>query len=313
MTIRTRTTTAAVVSSLAVTLVAAALPAQAGRWKFHDASVGEAMVAPPGATRAATCTHRLRAVAGYGSFVDVEGGEDPGAFPLPPDASNAVAYRVWKAPAGFDSFASAFQDFDTGQVIFLDPDGVTEHPATLVGSVTTPPRQPLETPRPAGGERGVSDNYVFTTAPISVALTGVRPGDLLGLAPQGEAGGIFVEARAIDCGLPVVGARVDLRPGTRDDVVRPHEPTDLVPVRVFGSRRLSVRHVATIRLGEAVSVSAQRPRDADHDGRADRVYVFAQGDTDIQCVDTGVRVTGRTTDRVRFDGRTPIVTTGCAG
>ncbi len=298
-------------AALTTAWVASAPPAQA-RWHFHDAAVGEVVVAPDGGTRSDTCARRLRAIAGWGTFVDVAGGQDPATVPIPPEALAPVSYRVWKAPAGFDSFASAFADPDTGRVVFADPDG-TRHPAALAGAVTTPARTPRTTPRPAGGDPGRSDNFVFATAPFSVALTGVRAGDLLGLAPRSGLEGIYVELRAIDCGLPVVGAEVDLLPGSADDVLSPHVATDLVPVRVSGSRRLRVRHITHVRLGEAAPVAVRAPRDVDRDGRADRVYVFEQGDTDIQCVDTSVTVTGRTTDRVRFQGRSAIVTAGCAG
>lgn len=309
-----RRTVAAGVASTALAAVAAAVPVPPAeaRWSFHDSAVGEVVVAPDGGTRADTCRGRLRAVAGWATFVDVGGGQDPATVPVPPDAFSPVRYQVWEAPAGFDGFDSASLDQDTGGVVFTDAEGVA-HPARLAGSATTPARSAVETPRPAGGDPGRSDNYVFTTAPFSVALTGVRTGDLLGLAPRGSGGGIFVELRAIDCGLPVRGARVDLLPGSTGNVVQPHVAADLLPVRIFGSPRLQVRQLERVRLGEAAPVAVRAPRDHDRDGRADRVYLFAQGDTDIQCVDRGVVVTGRAGDRERISARSPIVTAGCSG
>lgn len=285
-------------------------PSAEARWHFHDASVGEVVSAPDGGTRSETCRGRLRAVAGWGTFVDAANGEDPATVPVPPDALTSVRYQVWKAPAGFDSFDAAFQDTDG--VVFQDADG-SLHPAALVGAATTPARSLVDTPRPAGGDPGHSDNFVFAAAPFSVALTGVRAGDLLGLAPRGSGGGIYVELRAIDCGLPVVGARVDLLPGSAQNVVSPHVSTDLLPVRVFGARGVRVRHLDRVRLGEAAPVAVRAPRDQDRDGRPDRLYLFRQGDTDIQCLDGRVTLTGRTADRVRISARSPITTTGCAG
>ena len=317
MTLRTKANASrATLAVLAVVWAASAAPAHA-RWTFHDESLGEAVVAPAGGTRANTCEERLRAVSGAAQTVDVEGGDDPATIPIPEWALTSVDYQVWKAPAGFDTFNPVDEDPDTGQPIFEDADG-TRHPATLVGAATTPPREPLATPRPVDGELGVNDDYVFTTAPISIALTGVRAGDLLGLAPTGETGSIFVDVRAIDCDLPVLDARVDLLPASPDNIVRPHIATERLPVRVFGSRRLLVRHITGVRLGEAAPNAARAPRDVDGDGRADRVYVFQQGETIqggkyIQCIDTSVRVTGRTSDRVRFQARSPIETAGCAG
>jgi len=312
MTLRTRTIAGvAAVAALAV-VGAATAPAAYARWKFHNDAIGETVVAPAGGTRENTCTNKLRAVAGYGHFIDVEGGEDPADFQLPSFAFNSVGYKVWRPPAGFDSFAGAQENPITHRVFFVDDDG-KRHQAKLVGSVTTPPRAPLSTPVPSGGDPGRSDNYVFTTAPIKVELDGVKPGDLLGLAPAVGTGGIFTTVRAMNCDLPVLGARVNLLPSSPDNLVSPHNAGDVLPVRIFGSKRLKVRHITEVHLGDAAPVSVGAPGDLDGDSRADRVYEFLQGDTDIQCLDTGVKVTGRTTDGVRFQERSPITTAGCSG
>jgi hypothetical protein len=127
MTLRT-TTVASTCAALALAWVAGAQPALA-RWTFHDDTVGEEVVAPPGGTRAQTCATRLEAVSGYESGIDVTGGEDPSAFQIPSQALTAVSYEVWKAPAGFHSFQRASRD---AQGVYLeDPDG-TRHSATLV-------------------------------------------------------------------------------------------------------------------------------------------------------------------------------------
>ena len=308
MTPRTKTIAWVAIAAALVVAGAATAPSAYARWKFHNDAIGESVVAPAGGTRANSCEGRLRGVAGYGHFIDVEAGEDPADFPIPAQALNSVGYKVWKAPADSTGFSV---DEQTNAVVFERPDGTT-HPATLAGSVTTPPRAPLPQPVPANGDPGRSDNFVFTTAPLKVALDGVKPGNLLGLAPAGGLQGIFVEVRAMNCDLPVLGARVNLLPGS-PDVVEPHSATDQLPLRVFGSKRLKVRHISQIHLGEAAPVSVRATRDLDGDGRADRVYVFEQGDTDIQCIDDAVRLTGRTSDRVRFQERTPITTAGCTG
>jgi hypothetical protein len=54
-----------------------------------------------------------------------------------------------------------------------------------------------------------------------------------------------------------------------------------------------------------------RPKDVNHDGRLDRLYYFRQGDTYILCIDTHVKVTGRTSDHKRFQATAPITTAGC--
>jgi hypothetical protein len=256
-------------------------------------------------------------VAGYGHRIEVTDGEDPAAFQIPAEATRAVAYQVWKAPRGFSSFAGAQEE--NGQVYFQDPDG-TRHPATLVGSTTTRPRAVLPAPVPANGNPNVTDTFLYTTAPISVRLRGVAPGDALGLTPVGEGGGIFDGVKAIDCGLPVLTARVDVRPGSRQNTVHPENAAELVPVRVFGRPRLNVRRITEVHLGEAAPAAVPpaqrpslRPRDVNRDGHLDRLYYFRQGDTEITCIATDVKVTGLTSDRKRFQGTNHIVTTGCAG
>jgi hypothetical protein len=312
MTLRTKTIASAC-AVLALAWAVSAQPAQA-RWTFHDDSLGESITAPPGGTRAQTCAGRLEATSGYGHFIDVANGEDPATFEIPAAARTAVGYEVWKAPPGFHSFSGALEDFDTGQVYFEDPDG-TRHPAALVGGVTTPPRAVLATPVPAGGNRNVSDNFVFTSAPLSAPLTGVAPGDVLGLIPaaDGSGGGIFVDVTAMDCGLPVLKSKIDVIPGSQVNTVHPNDAEELVPVRIFGSPRLRVRRITSVHLGEATPASARPPRDVNRDGRPDRLYQFRQGDTRMMCIDTGVKVTGRTSDRLRFQGRNPITTAGCDG
>lgn len=312
-----RTTIAAACAALALASTLTTQPASA-RWVFHDDAVGEEIVAPPGGTQAQTCAHRLRATAGYGHFIDVANGEDPAAFEVPPDALRGISYEVWKAPRGLDGFSGAQVD-DGGQVYFLNPDG-SRRLATLVASLTTRPRAVRSTPVPSGGNPHVSDNFVFATAPIRTPLRGVAPGDRLGLIPVGGGGGIFVGVTAMNCRRPLVAARLDLRPGSRADEVRPGRPNALVPVRIFGSARLSVRRIRTVHLGEAAPAvvpparrPSLRPRDVNRDGRLDRLYYFRQGDTDIGCIDAAATLTGQTTDRKRFQGRSRIATVGCDG
>jgi hypothetical protein len=258
-------------------------------------------------------------VSGYGQYIDVSGGEDPADFQIPPEATTrGIDYEVWKAPPGFDTFQGG-REGDNGEVYFEDPDG-TRHLATLVGSVTTRPLAVLPTPVPSEGNPNVSDNFVFATAPISVPLRGVVPGNALGLRPAPEGGGIFVSVTAINCGLPVLTAKVDVLPGSQANTVHPESRDELVPVRIFGRPRLGVRKITAVHLGEAAPATVPaalqpslRPRDVNGDGRLDRLYYFKQGDTDMQCIDTDVTVTGRTSDRKRFQGTNEITTAGCAG
>lgn len=310
MSLRTKTIASSCATlALGIGLAASAQPALA-RWAFHDDSIGETITAPPGGTRAQTCIERLRAAGGWATFVDVSNGEDPATVPIPARAFSRVGYEAWKAPAGIENFALALED-ETG-VYFEDPDG-TRHPATLVGQVTTPPRAALPAPVPANGDPTVSDNYVFTSASISLPLQSVTPGDALGLRPAGHGGGIFVDVTAMDCSLPVLKPRVDVRPGSKKNVVYPKSPEKLVAVRIFGRPGLGVRRITEVHLGKAAPTSVPpalqpslRPKDVDGDGRLDRLYYFRQGDTDMMCIDPSVVVTGSTSDHKRFQRRSPI-------
>lgn len=312
MELRTRTVASGCAAlALGVALAASAQPALA-RWTFHDSSIGETITAPAGGTRSQTCTDRLLGAGGWATFVDVENGEDPAEVVIPPGATSRVDYEVWKAPAGFDSFNLASED-DSG-VYFEDTDG-TRHPAASVGRVTTPPRSVLRAPRPANGDSAVSDNFVFTSASISLPLRGVAPGDVLGLRPAGHGGGIFVNVVAMDCSLPVLKAKADVVPGSATNVLQPKKPEELVPVRVFGRSGLAVRRITEVHLGQAPPASvppelqpSMRPADVNGDGRLDRLYYFRQGDTDVMCDDTSVTLTGLTSDRKRFQARSPIAT-----
>jgi hypothetical protein len=308
MTLRTKTVASAC-ATLALVWAASAQAAQA-RWTFHNETVGETITAPPGGTRAQTCADRLEATSGWGTFIDVTAGENPATFPIPVEATTAVDYQVWKAPPGFRNFDTAIADFETGEVYFEDLDG-TRHQATLVTQATTAPRAALPTPLPASGNPNVSDNFVFTSAPISVSLIGVAPGDALALNPELTDG--FVDVTAMDCSLPVIKGRVDVVPRSAANTVHPTNQDELVGTRIFGTPNLRVRRITTVHLGEAGPASVRPPRDANGDGRPDRLYLFRQGDTDMMCIDTHVRVTGRTSDHKRFQGRNPITTEGCRG
>jgi hypothetical protein len=320
MTLRTKTIASACATlALGLAWAAAPQPALAG-WHFHDPKVGETITAPPGGTRAQTCADQFAAVTGWSAILSH--GEDPATYQIPAEALTAVDYELWKAPPGFQSFRGNARSDGNG-VYFEDPDG-TRHDATSVARVTTPVRAALPTPVPANGNPNRSVTFVFTTAPISVSLSGVTPGDVLGLRHGNFS---FVEVTAMDCSLPVLKAKVDVIPRTRANKVHPNngDPSygrgdDLVPVRIFGSKRLRVGGITEVHLGEAAPASVRaklrpklRPKDVNHDGRPDRLYYFRQGDTDIMCIDTDVQVTGRTSDHKRFQAGQPITTAGCAG
>jgi hypothetical protein len=306
MTLRTKTiASGATIAVLTGLMAAAAAPAHA-RWIFHDPSVGEAMIAPPGGTRADTCADRVRGWSGYSSTFEGSQG------PLPPEATATVTYEVWRAPEEFDNFDLATTD-ENGNVVFPAEGGGTQ-PASRVGTATTNPRTKLEPPQPWSLDPGDLDQlFVIAAAPITVPLHGVEVGDRLGLTPEPDLRAHYVDLRVINCSLPVLDARVNVLPASPHNVIRPHASDDRLPVRIFGTRRLKVAHITEVHLGEAAPLAVGAPRDLDRDGFADRVYTFRQFNTDIQCYDTAVKVTGKTSDRVRFQARSQITIRGCLG
>ena len=128
----------------------------------------------------------------------------------------------------------------------------------------------------------------------------------------------MITLTAINCTLPVIKAKVDVRPGTRVNTVYPNNGNKLVSVRIFGSKRIQVKKIVNAHLGEAPPAAVPkslkkslRPKDVNKDGRLDRLFYFRMNQTDIRCHDKTTRVTGRTSDKKRFQSNASIVTADC--
>jgi hypothetical protein len=164
-------------TSVAALVVAAVQPSADARWNIHDGALGTELRPPPGGTDRQTCADRVRGRAGW-----YAPGQDADYVPAAStDAYRAVPYEVWRAPAGFTSFASGEKQQDEdGNVtgyLFTDPSTGDPSAATKVLEFTTPRRTLVDDPIPHG------DDFVFTTARIAAPLPrSVDPGDLLGLA-----------------------------------------------------------------------------------------------------------------------------------
>ncbi|MEO8329063.1 MAG: PxKF domain-containing protein [Candidatus Nanopelagicales bacterium] len=175
-----------------LSMVALTSPASA-RWRIHNGNDVSDMTAPPGGTAQQTCSDQLRGASGWATFV-----EDPTApDPLPPEAFMGTTYDVWKAPPGFSNFSEGQEVQDNfGNTIgftFFDPVTNETSSATLVIHFTTVDRMQMVTPAPIG----TSGVYVFAAAPITQALPGVAPGDVVGLKPIG--GSTTISLTAINC------------------------------------------------------------------------------------------------------------------
>lgn len=196
---KTRLTALGLALATASLVVVGASPALA-KWAIHNSNDATQMTAPPGGTEDQTCTNRLQGETGWSIFVSPE---EPAPDPVPSSAFTAVNYEVWKPPPGFASMNEGVEQVDAaGNTIgytFFDLNG-NESSATLVKAFTTAPRTALPEPIPLNGGPPTGDIYVFTTAPFDESLTGVAPGDTLGLKPIG--GAVFLNLAAIDCAAP---------------------------------------------------------------------------------------------------------------
>jgi len=197
--VRTRLTPLGIALSTAALLIVAASPADAV-WKVHNSNDVTQMTPPPGGTEDQTCSDQLLGETGWSVFVSPD---EPAPDPLPSSAFTGVNYELWKAPSGFASMNEGVEQFDTnGNVVgysFFDLNG-NEFSATQVKAFTTAPRAALAQPIPLNGGPPTGDVYVFTTAEFDEALSGVIPGDTLGLKPTG--GATFLDLTAVECAAP---------------------------------------------------------------------------------------------------------------
>ena len=124
----------------------------------------------------------------------------PAPDPLPAEAFDPINYELWKAPPGFSDFGDAIEEVDgDGNPIyaFYDINGVRS-PATPVKEFTSPPRTELATPIPVNEGLPTGDTYVLTSSvEFTEPLTGVSPGEVLGIKPIG--GQNFINLTAINC------------------------------------------------------------------------------------------------------------------
>jgi hypothetical protein len=194
--IRTRIGALGVALACAAVLTVGAAPALA-KWSVHNSNDVTQMTSPPGGTEDQTCSDRLVGETGWSVFVSPD---TPAPDPLPPGAFTGVNYELWKAPPGFSNMNEAVEEFDPdGNFLgytFFDLNG-DPFPATQVKAFTTAPRVALPQPIPVNGGPPTGDVYVFTAADFDEALSGVAPGDSLGLKPTG--GATFLTLTAVDC------------------------------------------------------------------------------------------------------------------
>lgn len=226
---------------VALVSVLGATPAVA-RWNIHNDADVTQITAPPGGTEDQTCPDRLSGLNGWSTFIPE--GDDPLAFEPPAAAYGPGSYTVWKAPPGFADFSTAQAQFnDVGEIIgynFVDASG-EEIPATEVMQFVTADRTLLAQPV----ETDIEGVYVFTTAPIDVALpSSIAPGDVIGLLPPG--GSEILVLTVIDCS-PFAAS------GTVISAVKKRSFTDTVAT--FTGSGTSSDYTATIMWGDGTSSS----------------------------------------------------------
>jgi hypothetical protein len=266
----------------------------------------------PAGDETKTCSDKLHAQSGW-----TANAVDPATITPPPEAFQSLTYAVWKAPAGF-SFEDAQPvdsdgDGNTDGYEFFDSATNTTLPAIQLSGFSTGNRTLVDPPEglftvPAGAE----NLWLFTRVEFTATLTGVAPGDSLGLRPVNSEALLILTAVA--CSPQPVTARIDVLPGSSTNVIHPKVNTPLIPVLVYGSNALHVRSIvkSSVRLknapAAAVSTTQSRPFDADHDGKLDRRYYFSPVKTGITCGETSVTLTGRTKTGIHFTGTNPIRT-----
>jgi hypothetical protein len=218
---------------------------------------------------------------------------------------------VWKAPVNDPD--GSFQESDPGPgVDFFDSAGNLVGPATRVSppNYRTPARASVPAHPVFPPVDPTTDNlYYYSLTDFTVHLTGVSPGDILGIKPS-SGGSTFINLTAVYC----TTARIDVLPGKSPNVIHPRVKRPLLPVRVYGSTALHVRSVVltSVHLQNARAATDpahhRRPFDANKDGKLDRVYFFSPAATGIRCGQASVTLTGRTTGGRHFTGANLIRT-----
>jgi hypothetical protein len=123
---------------------------------------------------------------------------------------------------------------------------------------------------------------------------------------------------ATTCSPQPITASIDILPGVSPNLVAPRVKLPVLPVRVFGSAKLDVTAIATVKLGTAspaalppILAQLLKPRDRNGDGYLDRDYVFVPSATGITCGATSAALTGTLTNGAVFAGRDAIRTILC--
>ena len=175
--------------SLALLVVMAA-GASANRWVVHDGGTVTSMGIAPSGTDNQLCSDQVFGLAGWSTTISSE--DDPSTFPVPASALVQVHYQIFSGPPGVTLFVN--DEFTPYQVGYNDADG-NFHQANLAATLTTAKRE-AQDPVELG-----TDWYVFASASFWSRLTGVSPGDTLGVKPHpSSAFATVAKWVATDCG-----------------------------------------------------------------------------------------------------------------
>ena len=196
---RTAVLTGATLLAASTLVLAVGVGPASAKWVIHNSNDVTLITPPPGGTETQTCSDRLKGTTGWSVFTD-----QPATYVPPSTAFSGVNYEIWKPPPGFASMNDGNEQFaaDGFTIIgysFFDTNGI-ESFATKVKAFTTANRTALATPIPVNDGGPAGDVYVFTTAPIDEALSGVAVGEVVGVRPTG--GSTFLDLTAVSCSSP---------------------------------------------------------------------------------------------------------------
>lgn len=111
--------------------------------------------------------------------------------------------------------------------------------------------------------------------------------------------------------VPPPSATVDVL--VRPEAINPNRNDGVMKAVILSDAGFDATTVdpTTVQFGAATVPFRYFFGDEDEDGDTDLIFFFLVGEVDIQCGDTTIRLTGRTTSGQQIEGEGPIRTVGC--
>ena len=295
------------ISALIGVAIAAMVVASSGsaKWAIGNGTTDLDINAPNPALPGQVCTTHIEGRAGLST------GSDPAVTPPPPGPYSPLRIELFTAPAGgLDGYAGGATDQ-------LDPPDPSLPTITSIASIKTSAPTALNPPEFYTGN-GNEDIWEYAAAPFSFDVPAgvIADGNSVALRVGSKEAILILSATT--CSPQPITASIDVLPGVSPNLVAPRVKLPVLPVRVFGSAKLDVTAIATVKLGTAspaalppVLAQLLKPRDRNGDGYLDRDYVFVPSATGITCGATSAALTGTLTNGAAFAGRDAIRTILC--